>query len=235
MPLRGSRRLPRRSGSVPSGHRIVAHSKRIQPRRETENSIKIADADNVSNRTIRELAIPILVALVAVAGTCVGVLITADAGEKSQGRQISEERAKAEREKRAEIYFRFMTDSQSYYRRQSQDVESCAPGGNGTKPSDMQLTTLVRCLLDDPKLAELADPLTKSRNELYVYGSDRANHFADLMIQTFPLIVHPVNFRHRSVVTFNDQIRLGIDFEVNYVEFRTVACGELPPNPRPKC
>jgi hypothetical protein len=172
---------------------------------------------------------------VALFGTYIGSAVSANSGRQTQERQLAEDRAKTEREKRAEIYFRFMSDIDAYYRRQSEVEEACAPSLTGGVAVDVQTSRLIACLQGDAKLTALLDPLKKSRNELYVYGSNEANTVVDEMLKQFPLVVHPVNFQDDFVLTFTERLTLSVNFLLDYRKFQGVACRDLPPNPRSTC
>lgn len=137
---------------------------------------------------LKELAVPILVALVALGGTYLGSPMTADTTTRSQMARLAEDRANVEKEKRTDIYFRFLEQTEEFNSQQRKRIATCFFEIVENLLGDVLAKPLRECVLADGRVVNLLASVRRVRNEVYVYGTSEANDVANF--DSRELVVH---------------------------------------------
>lgn len=196
---------------------------------------------------VKDIAMPLLVAFVALCGTYIGSSISAAVARDGQQAQLAEDRSKAERDRRSEIYMRFLGSADAYYRRQVEAEKSCRNSLAASTPEE-RTGKILLCVGRDPQLATLLEPLRKARDELQVYGSSDAVAASEEVMIFLPIAQSALGTSEVLVfMNFDGQLEKQIggrtiellgswsNFSSAYREFQRVACRDLPPRPRENC
>ncbi|GGX24047.1 hypothetical protein [Streptomyces lomondensis] len=135
--------------------------------------------------------------------------------EKAQESQAQEERRSEEREKRAEVYSKFLNSADRFAVETSDAISNC--------------TKKIPCKFDRSAWDEARSAYQGSLNSVYVYGSYDAVNASRAVSASLPKSLWdppPTSPR----IEFQEE-----RFIDAYNEFQLVMCQELPPRPRDSC
>lgn len=186
------------------------------------------------------IGIPVAVAVLALLGSFTATTLANNTATENQRALFAEERASAEREKRADVYFAFLSAVEQYVRRAS-ILNTCL--ASSTLPVTLLPEgRLSGCTSQINDISEAATAVTKALNEVYVYGSNAANEHASAIADA--LLVGEANLNAGDAEPPDRQGKpariISFPFHKDQylrhvAEFRRVVCREVPANPRSGC
>jgi hypothetical protein len=165
---------------------------------------------------LKDVLVPILVAVVAFAGTGLGAYFANQGSRETQSMQLQEDRSKEDRANRANAYMEMLTEAFNYGGVLSDGISRCT----ADNPNSEDIRS--RCVY-----SVFRENIHQGRKmfslflEVQIYGTDTASAAAYQLYQTFP-----------TELSKNFDIDL---FSERLTKFLGVACRELPNNPRPGC
>lgn len=175
--------------------------------------------------------IPILTALLAVGATYVGANLANEGALTTQREQIAEDRAAADRERRAETYVTFLAKATTYSGTVA-PVASCLDRGllaepliaTGIPDDDPRL----RCAVRVADFGMARNEFQNARNAVFLYGSQPAEDAAGQLAGALPPAVG-------SYVP-EDARRFAPDrFAALYSDFNRVVCEDVQTDPDRRC
>lgn len=202
-----------------------------------DSSQQIGGADRAADRR-HALLVALVVGIVGVLGTLFGSLVQIYGADRSQEAAFSEERAKEDRAKRADVYFEFLKAANEYAFDVDQAQECLAKFQRPLRGEEAW-----RQQVPPEQCTQLLDDLTGSRRTLdgaryrvYVYGSSEAEGRARAVWQYLPQALgwktwgSDLPMMDGRLFNFNEAA-----FGQLYANFQRVACREVPVHPRPDC
>lgn len=168
-------------------------------------------------------------------GAFYGAQIAYRSSQEAQQNQIREERAKIERDKRADAYLTFLDAATGYTARWISVAIQCRDPEWGVliiphpptnqdpnSPENRKQAEVEQCISTNSDLAQARERLDNARNVVYIYGSDDANFIADkVAAETLREAASQTSFFTSKTET--------------YKEFQRLMCKEVPPNRRAGC
>ncbi|MFD4672984.1 hypothetical protein ACFWNN_24875 [Lentzea sp. NPDC058450] len=180
------------------------------------------------DRVIMPLVLAAVAAIAAFGSSFYGASLANEGSRRVQEKQVDEERKKVERDKRADVYLKFLDASTTYVDKISPLTTRCDAPPVWTEADPYPLTGL-SCIMIRPEFHDARKPLHEARNAVYVYGSSNANKLADALMQTLPASEIPFP-RKYDPTAYNSE-----DRHQAYRSFQAAICREVPPNPRNDC
>jgi hypothetical protein len=207
-------------------------------KRSTDDDEKRSDPPGRSSIADR-LLVPIFVAIVtaaaAIGGSFVGATKANDGNAAIQQQAIAEQRAKDDRDKKADIYLHYLENANTYAN-SVEDAYTCiynyaiAPEPKGSAPQS--------CIDAINRLQTPRFDYQGSINELYIYGSDEANRAHRAVSATLPASVGYLTVPGTGLPPLNEVFGQKFDrvaFGRAYSNFLKIVCMEVPARPRPNC
>jgi hypothetical protein len=176
---------------------------------------------------LKDIFVPVLVALVALAGTGIGAYLANKSAQDTQRAQLQDEQRKEDRDMRAETYTVFMDEAFAYAGILNDGVATCVstsyPASLPAREAAKQTCTFDVYLRNISAFRKMASAYFAVR----IYGTGAGSEAASDVYDTFP---HGESREKMSPKVLDVEIlsdRLSV--------FLDVACRELPNTPRPGC
>lgn len=188
---------------------------------------------------VKDIIVPTLVAVVALAGTFLGSLQANNSSRETQRNQFNEERVKADRDRRADVYLKFLAAAYTYHSKLVSLVSACPPfpdvlPNRSAEDHNKAVGIHHLCVTqEEAKATTEAEAFRSAQNEVYIFGSDEASDIAQELGRAFPDSVSP---GRKPLAPGEIPAYIGrADFGDPYAEFQKMACREIPATPRSKC
>lgn len=175
---------------------------------------------------IRDVTVPVLVATVAIVGTYLGASQANGGNQQILAAQIKEERIKADRDKRLEVYLNFLKAADEYAKAIGPEWEKCKGFvDQGT------VEVAIKCRDELNTIVGANRPtFYDAYDRMYIFASSEALQAAGEIFNSFP----------RSAFVADSAIAVHAKFDPNsytqaVVKLKKSACRDIPANPRETC
>lgn len=195
---------------------------------------------------VKDVAVPAIVAIVALVGSYFGATLAYKGTQEAQRIQISEERAKVERDKRADVYLKLLSAAAKLGAEAGQLSYECGrlhiqdhpaspatpPDGESEHKANKQRQQLeyLKCMWSNDHLKGPIQEFLDAQNSVYIYGTTEAIVAVNRI--AIELDLGLTNNEKQKSPLVNSVFDLQ---SAAYMAFRQVLCKELPSNPRPEC
>ena len=173
---------------------------------------------------VEKLAVPILVAVIALGGTVLGY----QASIRTLDTQVSVQLNVEQRAKKAESYFGFLSATYAYFDRVPEFRDCITAARRSAEPG---ATAAATCVPTVQKLATAQQDLRKALDQVAVYGSDNATAQAILMFNNLPGVAEDTM---PDLVEIESSV-ISDEYWDASARFRTAVCVEVPVTPREHC
>lgn len=188
-----------------------------------------ATAPKAEKRSDRSLALvsvlaSAIVGVGGIIGTVVASKLSVDASIRNQDLQAAEQRAKEDRDNKANSYFKF-ADAADRYGAAANTAHECARRTMRLTPPPTARPDTAGCETELSDLSVAHFNFLTAKSKVYVYGSERAETQSEEMEAYLP-----ATKQDATLYSFDKErfIRM-------YKNFMRIVCGELPAEPRASC
>jgi hypothetical protein len=195
----------------------------------------------VEKKADRRLAIITVLAtaavgIVGVIGTVWASKLSVDASIRNQDVQIKEQRAKEDRDRKADVYLNFQETSNKYTTAINAAKTCILAARDATPVGATSYSVGPECVKDLNDVAPARYSFQGARNRVFVYGSQEAEDQARRIASYLPS-ARGVDASHGGLPPLDDSFFNYDDavFDVMYRAFNRIICQEVPPEPRKGC
>lgn len=181
------------------------------------------------------LVVAIIAGVVGIVGALSGSAVQIYGAARNQEAQFAEQRAKEDRDRRADVYLKFL-DAANKYSVATVRTRDCILKARDSRPPGSTSYSLDgTCGKNVSDLAPSRQEFQGARNRVFVYGSEEAERQARVIASYLPNAVGGDSVT--GLPPFDDDLFNFSDDQFNemYRAFNAIVCREVPAQPRATC